>query len=81
MWYLEKKKLLIIDFPTISADTNVMSIRTPFVGIFQAAVGRYQLNYYDAKRLCEINGGALATYNQLYASWQAGLGTCSYVDF
>ena len=59
-----------------------MTIMTPFLGIFHANVGgSYQLTYDDAKRLCEINGAALATYNQLYAAWQAGFETCSYVDF
>ena len=57
-----------------------MVIRTPVQGVFHAAVGSYNLNYYDAQRLCEIHGATLATYNQLYKAWQAGLETCRYVN-
>ena len=41
------------------------------------AIARYKLNYYDAKRLCALLGATQATYNQLYAAWEAGLELCS----
>ncbi|KAL9973606.1 hypothetical protein ACROYT_G020083 [Oculina patagonica] len=59
-------------------DTNAMTISSPVEGVFQAKVGRYNLNYYDAQRFCEIHGATLATYNQLYAAWEAGLEKCEY---
>ena len=47
-------------------------------GVFHAAVTskRYQLNYYEAQRLCEINRATLATYDQLFAAWEVGLELC-----
>ncbi|XP_078370686.1 uncharacterized protein LOC144654413 isoform X2 [Oculina patagonica] len=52
---------------------------TPVQGVFHAQGNkRYDLNYYDAQRLCEIFQATLATYNQLYAAWDAGLQQCSF---
>ena len=39
--------------------------------------GKHNLNYYDAKKLCDLLGATQATYNQLYAAWEAGLELCS----
>lgn len=49
-------------------------------GVFHAEVTgkRYQLNYYEAQRLCEINRATLATYDQLFAAWKVGLELCLY---
>ncbi|KAL9973607.1 hypothetical protein ACROYT_G020085 [Oculina patagonica] len=58
-------------------DTNAMTISTAVEGVFLANFGRYNLTYYDAQRICEINGATLATYNQLYAAWEAGHQQCS----
>ncbi|KAL9973639.1 hypothetical protein ACROYT_G020120 [Oculina patagonica] len=60
-----------------NVDRNAMTIFKPVEGVFHAKVGQYKLNYYDAKRLCEILGAALATFNQLYAAWKAGHQHCS----
>ena len=57
-----------------------MALSTPVKGVFHAKTGRYQLNYYDAKRLCALHGATLATYNELHKAWQAGLGMCGYVN-
>ena len=54
-----------------------MGKTTPVQGVFHAHVDRYTLNFYDAQRICEINGAKLATYNQLYAAWDDGLQHCS----
>lgn len=54
-----------------------MKTHTPIQGVFHAKVGKYALNFYDAQRICEINGATLATYNQLYAAWEDGLGLCA----
>lgn len=48
--------------------------------IHYGRVGRYNLDYYDAKRFCNLFGTTLATYSQLYAAWQAGFEHCQYVD-
>jgi len=53
-----------------------METTTLVQGVFQAKVGTYTLNFFDAQRVCEINGATLATYNQLYAAWQDGLQRC-----
>lgn len=45
-------------------------------GVMQAQVGKLQLNYFEAMRLCEILNGSLATLDQLTAAWQAGLQIC-----
>ncbi|CAH3113660.1 unnamed protein product [Pocillopora meandrina] len=49
-------------------------------GVFYVEVTgkRYQLNYYEAHRLCEINRATLATYDQLFAAWEVGLELCLY---
>jgi len=54
-----------------------MDTGTPVQGVFYAQVGRYALNFYDAQRICEINGAKLATYNQLYKAWEDGLHRCA----
>lgn len=33
---------------------------------YQPSRGRYQFNYFEAKRACEEQDGRLATYSQLY---------------
>lgn len=40
------------------------------------AVGRYQLNYFEAERLCQIHQATLASLDQLTQAWQAGLELC-----
>ena len=57
-----------------------LSVTTPVEGVFHASVGRYKLNFYDAQRVCEIRGATLATYDQLYDAWSAGLERCAYVN-
>ena len=57
-----------------------LNVTNPVEGVFHASVGRYNLNYYDAQRVCEIRGAALATYNQLHDAWSAGLEFCAYVS-
>lgn len=46
-------------------------------GVFHAQVGRYTLTFYDAQRLCALLEATLATYNQLYTAWEAGLQKCA----
>lgn len=48
-------------------------------GVFHASVGRYTLSFHDAQRLCALLGESLATYDQLYTAWEAGLQKCRYV--
>ena len=61
-------------------DTNNLATSAPVQGVFMAnAAGSYKLTYYDSQRLCELLGATLATYDQLYAAWEAGLQRCSYV--
>lgn len=57
-------------------DSAAMETTTPVRGVFQADVGTYTLNFFDAQRICEINGATLATYNQLFAAWEDGLERC-----
>ena len=67
---------LFVSFP----DTTQMTIyyEPQYKGVFYAEVTgkRYQLNYYEAHRLCEINRATLATYDQLFAAWEVGLELC-----
>ena len=52
--------------------------QTPTQGVFWGrAVTTYNLNYENAKRFCDLLGAQLATYNQLYTAWQAGLERCA----
>ena len=48
-----------------------------FAGVFGAYVVRYSLTFYEARRLCEILGATLTTYQQLYKAWQAGMSYCA----
>ena len=61
------------------SDTTKMFFGSPPTqGVFWGrAVTRYNLNYENAKRFCDLLGAPLATYNQLYTAWQAGLERCS----
>ncbi|KAJ7371439.1 Hyaluronan and proteoglycan link protein 3 [Desmophyllum pertusum] len=60
-----------------NVETNDLVIETSNQGVFHAAIGRYRLNFNDARRLCEILGATQATYNQLKAAWEAGLQRCA----
>ncbi|CAH3145926.1 unnamed protein product, partial [Porites evermanni] len=62
-----------------NVDTNKTSVLSPTKGVFWGAVTRYNLNYYDARRFCELLGATIATYHQLYVAWEAGLEHCKYV--
>ena len=65
------------------SDTTKMFFgQTPTQGVFWGRAvthygKRYNLNYENAKRFCHLLGAPLATYNQPYAAWQAGLERCS----
>ena len=47
-------------------------------GVFGSGVQgiRYDLNYYEAERLCQLSGATLASYAQLRAAWHANFGYC-----
>ncbi len=64
------------DFAGLRIVTSVVQ------GVFQVREDQqYAFNYYDAERLCEIFQATLATPDQLYAAWEAGLQQCAYVAF
>lgn len=57
---------------------NAMTQLGAVKGVFQAQVGIYSLTFNDAQRLCALLGATLATYDQLYTAWEAGLQRCRY---
>lgn len=57
-------------------DSSNVKITDSSKDVFHAAIGRYELNYHDAQRLCQMKGAALASYDQLHAAWQDGLELC-----
>lgn len=62
------------------SDQSNLTISSAVAGVFSGrVVSRYNLNFENAKRFCELLGAQLATYNQLYAAWQAGLERCRFV--
>ncbi|XP_064416249.1 hyaluronan and proteoglycan link protein 2 [Latimeria chalumnae] len=44
---------------------------------YQSSHGRYKLNYFEAKQLCEEQDAQLATFQQLYKAWTEGLDWCN----
>ncbi|XP_078370351.1 uncharacterized protein LOC144654127 [Oculina patagonica] len=61
-----------VDFAGLRIVTSVVQ------GVFQVRENQqHAFNYYDAERLCEIFEARLATYDQLFAAWQAGLQQCA----
>ncbi|XP_029437760.1 hyaluronan and proteoglycan link protein 2 [Rhinatrema bivittatum] len=44
---------------------------------YQARLGRYMFNYFDARQKCEEQDSILATYAQLYQAWTEGLDWCN----
>ena len=64
---------------SLSKDTNAMTQFKAVKGVFHAQVGRYTLTFYDAQRLCALLGATLATHDQLYTAWEAGLQKCAWV--
>jgi len=64
----------------LDLENSGLLLTDPLEDVFQASVGRYNLNYHDAQRVCEIHGATLATYDQLYYAWSAGLEKCAYVN-
>ena len=63
---------------SLSLDMNAMTQLGAVKGVFQAQVGIYSLTFNDAQRLCALLGATLATYDQLYTAWEAGLQRCRY---
>ena len=59
-----------------SSEMDLIHKEHPNTRVFHANVGRYQLNFYEAERLCEILGGRLATYDQLHRAWENGYERC-----
>ena len=57
---------------------NAMTQLGAVKGVFQAQVGIYSWTFNDAQRLCALLGATLATYDQLYTAWEAGLQRCRY---
>ncbi|XP_058016808.1 hyaluronan and proteoglycan link protein 2 [Ahaetulla prasina] len=44
---------------------------------YQTSQGRYQFNYFEAKKACQQQDARLATYQQLYQAWTEGLDWCN----
>uniref|UniRef100_A0A8C5WL53 Hyaluronan and proteoglycan link protein 2 n=1 Tax=Leptobrachium leishanense TaxID=445787 RepID=A0A8C5WL53_9ANUR len=44
---------------------------------YQSADGRYKYTYAEARQVCEVHDGRLATYTQLYQAWTDGLDWCN----
>ena len=34
------------------------------------------LNFYEAEKLCKLVNASMASYDQLYTAWSAGLSVC-----
>lgn len=51
---------------------------SPVGRVFYAAVDKEKMNYYEAKRLCDMLGAILASLEQLTAAQAAGLNQCNY---
>ncbi|CAH3039567.1 unnamed protein product [Porites lobata] len=74
---LEIRVLPYIDHKCNVNESHIEVVKQLHVqGVMQAQVGKLQLNYFEAMRLCEILNGSLATLDQLTAAWQAGLQIC-----
>ncbi|XP_066017845.1 aggrecan core protein-like [Pocillopora verrucosa] len=65
---------------THASHTNATEQYGYVEGVFHASVGRYTLSFHDARRLCALLGESLATYDQLYTAWEAGLQKCRSAD-
>jgi len=61
------------------SDHSLIGIGRLIKGVFFSSVGRYQLNYFEAERLCGIHGATLASVEQLTAAWEEGLEQCRYL--
>lgn len=61
-----------------NVDMNAIKQSEAVKRVFHAKVGKETLNFYDAQRLCALLGATLATYDQLYTAWEAGLQKCAY---
>ncbi|KAL4613243.1 hyaluronan and proteoglycan link protein 3-like [Arapaima gigas] len=44
---------------------------------YQPSEGRYRLNFSAARRACEEQDSALATFEQIFAAWEEGLDWCN----
>ena len=70
------ERLKIYSFFLYIPDNSLIGIKVPVRNVFHANVGRYQLNYFEAERLCEMLGATMASFEQLTAAWEAGLQMC-----
>ena len=70
----QKKLNVTVSF---SVDMNAIKQSEAVKRVFHAKVGTKTLNFYDAQRLCALLGATLATYDQLYTAWEAGLQKCA----
>ena len=70
------KTFLHLWFPCV--DNSLIQSGAQTAGVYHATVSgkRYHLTFYEAQRMCEILGGNLASYDQLFRAWQEGMETC-----
>ncbi|XP_078370678.1 uncharacterized protein LOC144654408 [Oculina patagonica] len=61
-----------------SVDHSLIGMGSPVKNVFYSKVGKKQLNYYEAERLCNILGATLASLEQLTVAFEAGLYRCEY---
>lgn len=60
---------LLTDMQQIGKGTMKESVaRTTFKG--------RKLNFYEAEKLCKLLNASMASYDQLYAAWNANLSVC-----
>ena len=57
-------------------DQTLIIEGSPVRRVFYAAVDKEKMNYYEAKRLCDMLGAILASLEQLTAAQAAGLNQC-----
>ena len=60
-------------------DLSLSEKQSPVAGVFLVRVARkYQLDYYEARKVCPMLGATLATYEQLDVAYRHGMQMCRY---
>ena len=67
----------IMFYNLVSIDMQQIIQGNRVANVSSVGVKGYMVNFYEAEKLCRLtNAYSVASYNQLYAAWEAGLQLC-----
>ena len=60
----------------LSTDLQQIAMGTMMERVALTRFTARTLNFYEAEKLCKLVNASMASYDQLYTAWSAGLSVC-----